>query len=282
MTGGSSGIGLETVRGLCKAGASVVIACKNRTAAEEAVECMKKEINAAKVEFMFLNLASFQSIRAFAKRFLDRNWPLHILVNNAGIMLAPYSESADGYEVHFAVNYLGHFLLTHLLLDKLKSSGSSEKCSRIVNISSCVHEIGQIQLDDLNGRFSMTPDQRYSQSKLAQILFTYQLQHILTANNDHVTTNALHPGIVSGALYKYAPLWCRATIGFPVLKGLTFKAPEQGAFTVLYACLAPELEGVGGQYLDNCMAVHSSALSYDVDLQKRLWEETMKLVKLND
>ncbi|XP_062511920.1 dehydrogenase/reductase SDR family member on chromosome X-like isoform X1 [Corticium candelabrum] len=281
VTGASSGIGLETVKGLCKAGATVVIACKNQAASERAVKDITNDVNTSKVEYMFLNLASFQSIRSFVKRFLARNWPLHILVNNAGVMLAPYTESEDGHEMHIAVNYLGHFLLTQLLLDRLKESASATTFSRIVNVSSCVHDVGAIQIDDLNGQLSLTPDSRYAQSKLAVVLFSHKLQRLLSTHGCYVTSNVLHPGIVASDLYRHAPLWCRAVLGFPGLKGVTFKTSEQGAATTLYACLSPEMEGVGGKYLVNSNIVSSSSASYNTQLQDSLWTETLNLLKLD-
>eukprot|EP00058_Branchiostoma_floridae_P023733 XP_002609223.1 hypothetical protein BRAFLDRAFT_90676 [Branchiostoma floridae] len=199
----------------------------------------------------------------------------------AGVMLTPYSLTEDGFETHFGVNHLGHFLLTNLLLDTLRSSGKPDLWSRIVFVSSAVHSIGDINFDDLNSSKNYSPHAGYAQSKLANVLTAYELQRRLLADQSHVTANALHPGVVNSDLYQHVMWPMRVAQRIMGWIGLT-KTTKQGADTILYAAMSPDLEGIGGRYLDNCQSVPSSDQSYDKDLQKRLWEESCRLVHLQE
>ncbi|NWY57794.1 DHRSX reductase, partial [Chionis minor] len=155
------------------------------------------------VEFLYCDLASMKSIRQFVQQFRAKNCPLHVLVNNAGVMLVPERKTEDGFEEHFGLNYLGHFLLTNLLLDTLKQSGMHSHNARIITVSSATHYVGKLHLNDLQSRCSYSPHGAYAQSKLALVLFTYRLQHLLTANGSHVTANVVDPGVVNTDLYKH-------------------------------------------------------------------------------
>ncbi|KFQ40399.1 Dehydrogenase/reductase SDR family member on chromosome X, partial [Mesitornis unicolor] len=143
------------------------------------------------VEFLYCDLASMKSIRQFVQRFRAKNCPLHVLVNNAAVMLVPERKTEDGFEEHFGLNYLGHFLRTH------------SHNARIITVSSATHYVGKLHLNDLQSRCSYSPHGAYAQSKLALVLFTYRLQHLLTANGSHVTANVVDPGVVNTGLYKY-------------------------------------------------------------------------------
>ncbi|KAM6892682.1 polyprenol dehydrogenase isoform 2-T2 [Lycodopsis pacificus] len=217
VTGGTRGMGYETARHLARLGMHVVIAGNERTEGAAAVGRIQEEGVEGKVEFVFLDLTSLKSVRQFAQAFKDRGLPLHVLVNNAGTMMVPERQTEDGFEFHFMLNYLGHFLLTNLLLGTLKRSGRQGCCSRIINMSSATHYAGVVHMDDLNRRICYSSHGAYSQSKLALVLFTYYLQEQLTAGGFPVTVNAVDPGMVDTALYDN--LWSLAqTLKRPVAK----------------------------------------------------------------
>ncbi|TNN39304.1 Dehydrogenase/reductase SDR family member on chromosome X [Liparis tanakae] len=169
------------------------------------------------VEFVFLDLTSLRCVRQFSRSFVARGLPLHVLLNNAGTMMVPERRTEDGFEFHFTLNYLGHFLLTNLLLDTLTRSGRHGAGARVVNMSSATHYAGELQLDDLQRRRCYSSHGAYSQSKLALVLFTYRLQEQLAASGAPVTANAVDPGMVDTALYDN--LWSLAqAMKRPVLR----------------------------------------------------------------
>ncbi|XP_067349319.1 dehydrogenase/reductase SDR family member on chromosome X isoform X5 [Channa argus] len=231
-------------------------------------------------EFVFMDLTSLKSVRQFVQTFTDRGLPLHVLVNNAGTMLVPEGQTEDGFEFHFGLNYLGHFLLTNLLLDLLKRSGRLGCCSRIVNTSSATHYAGVLDMDDLNKRLCYSSHGAYSQSKLALVLFTYYLQEQLTAGGFPLTVNAVDPGMVDTALYNN--LWSLAqALKKPVAK-ILFRTPAEGASTAIYTAAASEMEGVGGCYLYNGQKTQSLDVSYNSELQAKLWKKSCELVGLQE
>ncbi|XP_034613431.1 dehydrogenase/reductase SDR family member on chromosome X [Trachemys scripta elegans] len=280
VTGGAKGIGYHTVKHLARLGMHVIIAGNNEREGQEAVRKIKEETVNEKVEFLHCDLASMKSIRQFVQQFRAKNCPLHVLVNNAGVMLVPERKTEDGFEEHFGLNYLGHFLLTNLLLETLKQSGTRSRNARIITVSSATHYVGRLHLNDLQSRCSYSPHGAYAQSKLALVLFTYRLQHLVTADGSHVTANVVDPGVVNTELYKNV---CWAT---KVVKWMTawlfFKTPEEGASTSIYAAVSPELEGVGGIYLYNEQRTKSTDVSYDEELQRRLWTESCKMTRISD
>uniref|UniRef100_A0A8C1P1Z9 Dehydrogenase/reductase X-linked n=1 Tax=Cyprinus carpio TaxID=7962 RepID=A0A8C1P1Z9_CYPCA len=255
VTGGARGIGYEISRHLVSLDMHVVI-----------------------VEFMYLDLASLTSVRQFVQRYKAKGLPLHILVNNAGVMLVPERRTEDGFELHFGLNYLGHFLLTVLLLDVLKKSGKPGKFSRIIIMSSASHYGGRLTLDDLQGRMCYSAHGAYAQSKLALLLFSYHLQNQLWVGGDPVTVNAVDPGMVDTALYDN--LSSLAKLAKKPFAKLLFRTPAEGASTAIYSAAASELEGIGGLYLYNGRKTESSALSYDERLQSKMWKESCALVGL--
>ncbi|XP_051489859.1 dehydrogenase/reductase SDR family member on chromosome X isoform X2 [Apus apus] len=257
VTGGDRGIGYQTVKHLARLGMHVVI-----------------------VEFLYCDLASMKSIRQFVQQFRAKNCPLHVLVNNAGVMMVPERKTEDGFEEHFGLNYLGHFLLTNLLLETLKQSGTHSHNARIITVSSATHYVGKLHLNDLQSRCSYSPHGAYAQSKLALVLFTYRLQHLLTANGSHVTANVVDPGVVNTDLYKHV-FWVVKVVKW-MTAWLVFKTPEEGASTSIYAAVSPEMEGAGGCYLYNEERTKSADVAYDEELQRRLWTESCKMVGISD
>ncbi|XP_053164300.1 dehydrogenase/reductase SDR family member on chromosome X-like isoform X6 [Hemicordylus capensis] len=276
VTGGAKGIGYHTVKHLARLGMHVIIAGNKESEGQETVMKIKEETLNAKVEFLYCDLASMKSIHQFVEAFKAKNCPLHILINNAAVMLVPERKTEDGFEEHFAVNYMGHFLLTNLLLETLKQSGTHSHNARIVTVSSATHFVGELHLDDLQSSCLYSPHRAYAQSKLALVLFTYRLQHLLTAEGSHVTVNVVDPGVVNTDLYQNV-CWAAKVVKW-MTGWLLLKTAEEGASTSIYAAVSPELEGVGGCYLYNEQRTKSVDVSYDEQLQKRLWTESCKLV----
>ncbi|XP_066106679.1 dehydrogenase/reductase SDR family member on chromosome X, partial [Saccopteryx bilineata] len=203
VTGGTEGIGYATCRHLARLGVHVIIAGNDEAKARDVVRRIQEETLNDKVEFLYCDLASMQSIRGFVQKFKQKNLPLHVLVNNAGVMMVPERRTVDGFEEHFGLNYLGHFLLTNLLLDTLRASGQPGRGSRVVTVSSATHYVGELDLDDLQGSGGYSAHGAYAQSKLALVLFTYRLQRLLAAQGSPVTANAVDPGVVDTELYRH-------------------------------------------------------------------------------
>jgi NAD(P)-dependent dehydrogenase (short-subunit alcohol dehydrogenase family) len=262
VTGANSGIGKATAEGLARLGASVVMVCRDRGRGESAKREIEASIRGCSVELMLCDLASLESVRSFAKEFARTHSSLHVLLNNAGVVSLRRSTTVDGFEATFQVNYLSHFLLTNLLLDLLQRSAPS----RIVNVSSGAHFGGSIDLDDLRMTRGYGVMKAYSRSKLAQVLFTYELARRLAGTG--VTVNCLHPGAIATALFG-RPMGSASFVA----KGfrLFMPGPEQGAKTSIYLASSPEVEGVTGKYFDRMREKRSSVASYDEGLARRLW-----------
>lgn len=187
-------------------------------------------------------------------------------------MLMPYHETEDGFESHLSINYLGHCLLTALLLPLLTATGKEGHAARIVNVSSCAHKAACIDLDDLNGRKKYSCYRGYTQSKVAQVLLTISLGKRLQAMKIPVTVNCIHPGIVNTSLYQR--VWWA-----PLVAGIFFKTPEESVKTVLHAALSNELEGITGCYLEECAPAQPLSLCNSRHMQERLWETTWTLLR---
>ncbi|XP_058478050.1 dehydrogenase/reductase SDR family member on chromosome X-like isoform X1 [Solea solea] len=279
VTGGGSGIGYEVVRHMARLGVHVIIGGRDEQEGLVAVRRICEEYKEARVEFKKLDLASLQSVHQFVQSFKQRRLPLHILVNNAGVMLVPEGRTEDGSEQHFAVNYLGHFLLTWLLLDTLKDAGKCGLFSRVVNVSSSAHRIGKIRLHDLNSRQGYSAHAAYCQSKLAQLLFSSHLHQELQRGGFPVTSCAVDPGMVDTALYRH--LWTPLRLAQSALARLLLRTPAEGAATVLHAALSPALEGEcgGGYWADGCRQM-TTPPTFDPQLQLSLWETSLQLLGL--
>ncbi|XP_074551316.1 polyprenol dehydrogenase-like isoform X2 [Halichoeres trimaculatus] len=279
VTGGARGIGFEVVRHMARLGAHVIIGGRNEEEGLAAVRKIREEHKEAEVEFIKLDLASLQSIRQFVQRFREQDLQLNILVNNAGVMLVPEGRTEDGFEQHFGVNYLGHFLLTWLLLDILKTSGKWGHFSRVVNVSSSAHRIGEIRLNDLNSNQCYSAHAAYCQSKLAQLLFSSHLHQELQRGGFPLSSCAVDPGIVDTALYRH--LWMPLLLAHNVIAHLLFRTPSEGAATVLYSALSPELEGEnGGGFWANGHREMTTPLTFEPQLQLSLWQASLQLLGL--
>nr|XP_057908713.1 retinol dehydrogenase 12 isoform X1 [Doryrhamphus excisus]XP_057908714.1 retinol dehydrogenase 12 isoform X1 [Doryrhamphus excisus] len=278
VTGANTGIGKETCRELARRGARVVMACRDLARAERAAEEIRKSTGNGNVVIRHLDLASLYSVRQFAKDFLDSEDRLDILINNAGVMMCPKWLTEDGFETQFAVNHLAHFLLTNLLLHKLKSSAPS----RVVTVSSIAHRGGRINFDDLF--FTKRPYsslESYQQSKLANVLFSRELARRLRGSG--VSSFCLHPGVIRTELSRHVEGWfpfLGAILRLPSL--LFMKTPWQGCQTSLYCAVTPGLEGQSGSYFSDCAVKEAAPEGRDDEVASRLWRESMRLVGLKE
>lgn len=278
VTGGASGIGLETARVLALRKAHVIIAARNVEAANEAKQLILNDQPNARIDVLKLDLCSIKSVRAFADSFKALNLPLNILINNAGIMFCPYQLSEDGIELQFATNHLGHFLLTNLLLEKMKETAKSTGVEgRIVNLSSIAHlhtYSEGILFENLNDEKSYSDKKAYGQSKLANVLHANELSRRLQAEGANITVNSVHPGLIMTNLFKYS------AVLFKLLKLVTpllWKNVPQGAATTCYVALHPNLKGVSGKYYHDCNEWQPSKFATDEKLAKKLWDFSNKL-----
>lgn len=272
VTGANAGIGKITALELAKQGAQVVIVARSQARGAEA----QAEIIAASgngdVHLLQADLSSQAEIRKLAAQFKRDFTRLDVLVNNAGAFFNRRQLSVDGLEMTFALNHLGYFLLTHLLLDALQASAPA----RIINVSSDAHRGAKIDFDDLQAARGYAGFRVYGISKLANVLFTYELARRL--GGTAVTANALHPGFVATNFGRNNGFVVDKLFG---LLGRFFaKSPEEGAETSIYLAASPEVAGVSGQYFVNKKAVKSSLASYDADAARRLWEISEELVGL--
>jgi NAD(P)-dependent dehydrogenase (short-subunit alcohol dehydrogenase family) len=271
ITGASSGIGRAAAIDLARMGARLTLVCRDARKGEDTVaEIRGKTANKA-VDLMIADLSSQASIRALAREFLARPDPLHVLINNAGVFNLSRTLTADGIETVFAVNHLGYFILTMLLLERIKQSAPA----RIVNVASGVHSSGTIDFDDLGLERKYGAMRSYAQSKLANILFTYELARRLEGSG--VTVNCLHPGAVATGLGKNNGAIAR-TLASSV--GLFLRSAGRGAETVVYLASSPEVEGVTGKYFVDCKPRESSKESNDSNVAARLWDLSARMTGL--
>ena len=272
VTGANAGIGKATALGLANYGATVVMVCRSRERGEMALAEIKEKSGNNYISLLLADLASQASVRKLAEDFKTQHSALHVLINNAGIIPRKRLVTVDGLETQFAVNHLAPFLLTNLLLDVLKSSAPA----RIVTVSSEMHRGATIDFDDLHSERSYRPTRVYSQTKLANILFTYELARRLEGSN--VTANCLHPGVVATNLLADG-------IGIPrPLKSTTRlmgASPDKGAKTSIFLAISGAVEGVSGKYYVRQKAMQSSESSYDENLANRLWDASAELTGLS-
>lgn len=273
ITGANSGTGKWTATELARTGYITVMMCRDKSRGEDALLQVKSISKSNDVDLMFCDLSSLESIRNFTSRFKEKYDRLDVLVNNAGVILPGRHETLDGYELQFGVNHLGHFLLTNLLLDLIIKSGPS----RIINVASGGHKAGKIYFEDINLRNNFSMTRAYSQSKLANVLFTYELARRLREKN--VTVNTLHPGAVA------SNMGINRDTGFgKMITGILkpfFQTPLKGAETAIYLASSSEVEGITGKYFYKKKQVPSSKLSYDIDLARRLWDLSEEMVGLH-
>lgn len=287
VTGGASGIGVETVRALAAAGARVTIAARNQAAADAVAASLRADTGNEAFDVGIVDLGSLASVRRFVSGYVAQARPLHILINNAGIMATPLSYTEDGFELQFGTNHIGHFALTTGLLPALKAAGTA----RVVSLSSIGHRRSDIDFDDLNFRNRpYEPFTGYGQSKTANALFAVGLTQRHAA--DGITANAVMPGGIMTGLQKHMAHEEKVALGWIDEQGTPnprFKSAAQGAATSIWAAVAPELAGVGGLYLEDCAVAQpwtaerpfAGVMPYALDAERarRLWTVSEELTR---
>ena len=264
VTGANTGIGIHTVIDLAKRGATIVMACRSLERGEAALKEAKEKSGSESIDLMQLDLSSLNSVRKFVETFSSKYDKLHILINNAGVMMCPYSKTEDGFEMQIGTNHFGHFALTNLLLKRLADSAPA----RVINVSSRAHTSGKIDFDDINyTQRSYSKFGAYCQSKLANILFTKELHKKVV--DRRITTYAVHPGVVTTELGRHFTF---ASVFYKTAGRLFGKTPVQGAQTSIYCAVQENLEKNSGGYFADSKLTSSSQSSCNEEDAKRLWE----------
>ncbi|XP_071751616.1 retinol dehydrogenase 12, like [Centroberyx gerrardi] len=272
ITGANTGIGKETALDLAKRGAKIIMACRDMEKAQVAVKEIIEGSGNENVTCMKLDLSDTKSIREFAEVINKEETKLNILINNAGVMVCPYGKTADGFEMQIGVNHMGHFLLTHLLIDLIKRSAPA----RIVTVSSMAHAWGAINLEDINSEKGYDKKAAYSQSKLANVLFTRSLAKRLQGTG--VTAYSLHPGVVQTELWRH--LNGPQQLVMKMISPFT-KSSVQGAQTTIYCAVEPTLETESGGYYSDCAPATCSAAATDDNVAQKLWELSCQMLSVS-
>jgi NAD(P)-dependent dehydrogenase (short-subunit alcohol dehydrogenase family) len=272
VTGATSGIGLVAARELARQGARVVIVGRHQARCDATVQQIQSQTGSRQVEVLLADLSSQRQVRELARQFRERHPRLDVLVNNAGGIWLQRELTVDGLEMTFAVNHLAYFLLTQLLLDTLKASAPA----RIVNVSSDAHRKATMDFEDLQGERRYSGWRAYCQSKLANLLFTYELARHLGGTG--VTANALHPGWVATGFAANngwrGRVWQRVARWFAL-------SSEKGARTIVYLATSPDVADISGRYFVRERAVPSSAASYDEASARRLWQVSLEMTNVS-
>lgn len=264
VTGATSGMGLVSAEALAQMGATVIIVGRNKEKCERTVASIKSDSNNQNVEYLLANFSSFEQIRQLVKDFSRKYSRLDVLINNAGAFYLRREVSEDGFEMTLAVNYLSHFLLTNLLMPALKKSSSA----RIINVSSAEHlrRGTVIDFDNLMGKNKYRGWRAYNQSKLAVILFTYELARRLRGTK--ISVNVVHPGWVATNIGKNNSLLGRLLVPIVQYNAIS---PEEGARPIIYLASSPKVQDVTGQYFNKYKSARSSRESYNKATAKKLW-----------
>ena len=279
VTGANAGLGYETTLGLAKKGTKVIMACRNKSKAEKAKEDILQKVPTGDLDIMEIDLSKLKSVRSFANAFLKKYDALHLLINNAGVMIPPYQKTEDGFELQMGANYFGHFLLTGLLLEKIMQTPES----RIVSLSSLAHKAGDIHFDNLHWETDYVKMKAYRQSKLACLIFSYELQRRLEKIGSSTLSVAAHPGISNTELGKHIPKLMYLL--FRPLASFYIQKPEYGALPTLMAALGTEVKG--GDYYGPTGnkqetkgppgLARSKSRARDEEMGKRLWAVSEEL-----
>jgi len=277
VTGANTGLGFETAKALAGLEMTVILACRNGQKAEDAKARILQVHPGATLDVMLLDLNALSSVKAFADQFLATYSRLDLLINNAGLMMPPFSKTTDGFESQIGANYLGHFALTGHLLERINSTPDA----RIVTLSSMAHRWGRIQLDDINSALKYSKRASYGQSKLACLMFAYELQRRLERSGSATLSVAAHPGIAVTDLARYFP-----QLVMPLMK-FFFQSAYDGALPTLYAALGDDIVGADycgpdgkGERQGAPIKVRSSRASQDADVADALWQLSQDLVKV--
>ena len=281
VTGANIGLGYETTIALAKKHMHVIMACRNIQKAQKAKETIMKILPTASLEIMILDLNSLKSVREFAADFIKNHLQLNLLINNAGIMIPPFAKTEEGFESQMGVNYFAHFLLTGLLLPVLEKTEGS----RVISLSSIAHKSAKINFENLNSEKSYSKIEAYGQSKLACLMFSYELDRRLKAKGSHIRSIAAHPGVSDTDLGRHVSKWLYSLL-LPVVRLMSHR-PENAALPTQYAALAENLKG--GEYIGPTGfsemkgkpgIAKSTPLSHDSQIAKQLWEVSEKLTNI--
>jgi len=272
VTGSNSGIGRETALALAEMGATVVAVVRNRELGEQACEAIVTETGNELVDMMLCDLSSMSTIREFAREFKNKYNRLDVLINNAGAVFSKRDVTTEGFERTLAVNYLAPFLLTHELLPLLKTSAPA----RVINLSSGLARRAELNLDDLQTESGYKSRKVYGKVKLMVEMFTYELARQL--ENTGVSVNVVHPGFVATNLGRSSGS-LSSRIMFGMMKPFQL-SPKEGAETSVYVATSSELDGITGKCFTKNQETKTSEVSYDVNLQKQLWDATVSLLGL--
>ncbi|MDC1221302.1 oxidoreductase [Salibacteraceae bacterium] len=282
VTGANIGLGLETTKALTQKGVHVIMACRNLDKAKVAKASVLADNSNAQLTIMQLDLNDFTSVKSFASEYLSNHSQLDFLINNAGIMMPPCQKTKDGFESQFGVNYLSHFLLTGLLIDVIKNT----KNSRIVTVSSAAHKWGDIQFDDYNFEKAYDKRNAYGQSKLACLMFAYEMQRRLEKHGINTLSLAAHPGVSDTNLGKFLPGFVRGLA--KIIGPFIFNSAADGALPTLRAALDEKAKG--GEYYGpdgknemkgKPVKVDSTDNSKDKEKAARLWSLSEELTGIN-
>lgn len=287
VTGGNSGIGYEAALQFARKRADVILACRDLGKARTAAAQISSSSPSAKVEVMELDLANLASVRGFSDALHVEHQALHVLCNNAGVMAIPYRQTVDGFEMQFGTNHLGHFALTGLLLDRLLATDGA----RVVNVSSGAHRMGRIRFDDLQWHNGYRRWMAYGQSKLANLLFTFELQRRADAAGAKLLSVACHPGYAATNLQAAGPRMEGSSMLeslFSLGNSLFAQSAAMGALPTEYAASAPNVHGADyfgpdgvGEMWGYPVAVGCSAAARDTAAAKRLWEVSEQLTDVH-
>ncbi len=272
ITGATEGVGKQTAIQLAKKGFSIVMMVRNKTKAEQAKKEILESTPSAKVDYIIVDLTSFKQVRAAAKKFNEKYDKLDVLINNAGLMYPERKITEDGFELCFQTNHLSHFLLTHLVLDKLKRS----KQGRIINLSSEGHKMGKFDPDKFNAEKGYKAVGQYCFTKLCNLYFTYSLADKLKGTN--ITVNAVHPGVVRSGFGSDHDKGLLKPI-FAIAR-LFMISNEKGAATSVFLASDPGVSKVTGKYFKNKKETRTSAKTHDAANQKLLWDYSEEKVGL--
>ncbi|KAK5311758.1 hypothetical protein LTR93_011600 [Exophiala xenobiotica] len=284
ITGCSSGIGVETARAIYRTGAILYLTARD---VDKAKTVLSDLVETSRVHLLQLDLSSLQSVRAFVEEFKSKSKQLNILIENAGVMACPEARTIDGFETQFGTNHLAHFLLFYLLKETLLKSSTPSFNSRVVILSSCAHQAGTVQFDNLNLEGEYEPWKAYGQSKTANLWTAREIEKRFGSSGIHAW--AVHPGSIATELQRHVPddlkkRWASDREGLKRWKNI-----EQGAATTVLAAVSPELEGTGGLYLEDAQVAKPPARgtlgfadwAYDQDGPSKLWAKSIELLKLH-